>query len=73
MCKGYRLLQRMRDTKTAYFTGLMTNVHLPKKSQLRVSEIVKPLISQTKVERAHEEELFEKEWVAQGGELEHGR
>lgn len=74
LVEGYELRMRERDAKTAFFSTMMTNIHIPKESnRIKVSDVMKVLYPPTAEDKEKEEELFIQEWKAEGGEIDGGK
>ena len=70
LVEGYELRTRERDAKMAFFSTMMTNIHIPKESdRIKVSDIMKVLYPPTAEDKEREEELFICEWEQEGGEI----
>lgn len=70
LVEGYELRMRERDAKTAFFSTMMTNIHIPKESdRIKVSDVMKVLYPPTPEDKEREEELFIREWQEEGGEI----
>lgn len=70
LLNGYKIRTKESDAKTAFFTTMMTNVHIAKSSQrIKVKDIMRSLHPPTREERQRDDEVFMKEWIEQGGEI----
>ena len=67
--EGYELRMEIEDRRQAYFTCIMTNVHIAGNKRLKVEDIMKQLHPMTLAQRKTEEKLFMEEFRQAGGEI----
>ena len=73
--KSYGILQtgelrmEIEDRRQAYFTCIMTNVHIAGNKRLKGEDIMKQLHPMTLAQRKTEEKLFMEEFRQAGGEI----
>lgn len=69
LIEGYELRSEIEDRRKAYFTCIMTNVHIAGNKRLQVEDIMKQLHPMSVAKRKAEEKLFMEEFRQAGGEL----
>lgn len=69
MADSVQAMMRAEDAKRSLFTAYMVNVHLKKKNQVRVKDIMKQLWPPTMAQRRKEEIAFMREFMEEGGEV----
>ena len=69
LVEGYELRMEIEDRRQAYFTCIMTNVHIAGNKRLKVEDIMKQLHPMTLAQRKTEEKLFMEEFRQAGGEI----
>lgn len=69
LIEGYELRSEIEDRRQAYFTCVMTNVHIAGNKRLQVEDIMKQLHPMSVAKRKTEEKLFMEEFRQAGGEL----